>query len=144
MCGSPGYVAPEILLCKGGYDWQCDMWSLGVIAYILLGGYAPFEEDDNSVLIERITSADYEFHDQYWGPISDDAKDLIDKLMTLDPKKRLTASQALKHKWITASDEVLANQDLGVNLTSLQKFTARRKLKAAVKIIIATKRLAVH
>jgi calcium/calmodulin-dependent protein kinase I len=140
MCGTPGYVAPE-LLEKIPYDWQCDMWSLGVVVFILLGGYAPFEEKDQKTLFHKIVKADYEFHDEYWSSISDDAKDLIRSLLTLDPRKRLTASQALEHKWITASDHILAEQDLGVNLTELKKFNAKRKWRAAVKTVVFSHKL---
>jgi calcium/calmodulin-dependent protein kinase I len=140
MCGTPGYVAPE-LLEKIPYDWQCDMWSLGVVVFILLGGYAPFEEPDQRTLFHKIVKADYEFHEEYWTTISDDAKDLIRSLLTLDPRKRLTASQALEHKWIRASDHVLAEQDLGVNLTELKKFNAKRKWRAAVKTVVFSHKL---
>jgi calcium/calmodulin-dependent protein kinase I len=135
MCGTPGYVAPE-LLEKTPYDWQCDMWSLGVVVFILPGGYAPFEEKEQRALFSKIIKADYEFHEEYWTTISNDAKDLIRSLLTLDPRKRLIASQALEHKWITASDHVLADQDLGVNLTNLKKFNAKRKWRAAVKTVV--------
>lgn len=134
MCGTPGYVAPE-LLEKIPYDWQCDMWSLGVMVFILLGGYAPFEEPDQRTLFMKIIKADYEFHEEYWSSISDDAKDFIRCLLTLGPRKRLTASQALEHKWMTASDHVLVEQDLGVNLTNLKNFNAKRKFRAAIKTV---------
>jgi calcium/calmodulin-dependent protein kinase I len=140
MCGTPGYVAPEVLE-KIPYDWQCDMWSLGVVVYILLGGYAPFEEPDQTTLFHKIVKGVYEFHEEYWTTISDDAKDFIRCLLTLDPRKRLTASQALEHKWMTASDHILAEQDLGVNLTELKKFNAKRKWRAAVKTVVFSHKL---
>lgn len=140
MCGTPGYVAPEILE-RSPYDEQCDMWSLGVIVYILLGGYSPFEEQSQEVLFKKIRRGEYTFHEEFWGPVSHDAKDLIRKLLIVDPKKRLTASQALKHKWMIVSGDVLANQDLGANLTELKRFSAKRKFKAAVKTVIATQKL---
>jgi calcium/calmodulin-dependent protein kinase I len=140
MCGTPGYVAPEILE-KTPYDWQCDIWSLGVMVFILLGGYAPFEEKDQKALFYKIVKADYEFHEEYWASVSDDAKDFIRCLLTVHPRKRLTASQALKHKWMTVSDHVLAKQDLGVNLTELKKFNAKRKFRAAVKTVVFSHKL---
>lgn len=140
MCGTPGYVAPEILE-RTPYGTQCDMWSLGVIVYILLGGYSPFEEKCQDLLFEKIRAGDYTFHDEFWGPVSDDAKDLIRSLLTVDPKKRLTAEQALNHKWMAVSDDVLASMDLGANLTVLKRFNAKRKFKAAVKTVIATQKL---
>lgn len=140
QCGTPGYVAPEIL--EGTpYDTQADMWSLGVIAYILLGGYPPFIEKDQRILFRKIRKGDYEFHDEYWGQVSKDAKDLISSLLTVSPKKRLTATQSLRDRWITGDDAQLAAQDLAVNLAEFKKFNAKRKLKAAVKAVIATNKL---
>jgi calcium/calmodulin-dependent protein kinase I len=140
MCGTPGYVAPEILE-RLAYDTQCDMWSLGVIVYILLGGYSPFEEKSQDLLFQKIREGDYTFHEEFWDPVSNDAKDLIRALLTVNPKKRLTAEQALQHKWMTVSDDVLASMDLGANLTELKRFNAKRKFKAAVKTVIATQKL---
>lgn len=140
MCGTPGYVAPEILN-RTPYDTQCDLWGLGVIVYILLGGYSPFEEKSQDLLFEKIRAGDYEFHPEFWDPVSEDAKDFIRSLLTLNPRKRLTAAGALQHKWMTSSDEVLQSMDLGANLNALKKFNAKRKFKAAVKTIIATQKL---
>lgn len=97
-CGTPSYVAPEILLCSG-YDKQIDMWSAGVIMYILLCGYPPFYNDNESVLFESIMSGNFEFHSPYWDHISPQAKDLIMKLLVVDPSKRLSAEEALNHPW---------------------------------------------
>jgi calcium/calmodulin-dependent protein kinase I len=140
MCGTPGYVAPEILE-RNPYNTQCDQWSLGVIVYILLGGYSPFDEKSQDLLFKRIRAGDYTFHPEFWDPVSNDAKDLIRALLTVDPRKRLTAEQALQHTWMTVSDDVLASMDLGANLTELKRFNAKRKFKAAVKTIIATQKL---
>lgn len=140
MCGTPGYVAPEILE-RVPYNTQCDLWSLGVIVYILLGGYSPFEEQSQEVLFRKIRAGSYVFHEEFWGPVSEDAKDLIRCLLNIDPKKRLTATTALQHPWMTMSDDWLANQDLGVNLTELKRFNAKRKFKAAVKTVIATQKM---
>jgi len=136
QCGTPGYVAPEIL--EGvPYGTQSDMWSLGVIAYILLGGYPPFIENNQRELFRKIRRGSFEFHEEYWGSVSKDAKKLISSLLTVDPTKRLTAKQALRNKWITGSDEKLAGKDLGKNLEEFKKFNAKRKFKAAVKGVIA-------
>jgi len=137
QCGTPGYVAPEIL--EGvPYGTQSDMWSLGVISYILLGGYPPFIENNQRELFRKIRRGNYEFHEEYWGSVSPDAKNLISSLLTVDPTKRLTAKQALRSPWITGSDEKLAGYDLGANLEEFKKFNAKRKFKAAVKGVIAT------
>ena len=134
QCGTPGYVAPEIL--EGiAYDTKSDMWSLGVIIYILLGGYPPFIEQNQRELFRKIRKGNYEFHEEYWGSVSADAKDLISCLLTVQPAKRLSADQALKHKWMTQDDSVLAGQDLGTNLSELRKYNAKRKFKAAVNAV---------
>ena len=140
QCGTPGYVAPEILEGRL-YDTQSDMWSLGVIVYILLGGYPPFIEQNQRELFRRIRKGQYEFHPEYWGQVSDDAKALIRSLLTVDPAKRSTAVDAIKNKWIRGDDEELQKYDLGVNLTQFKKFNAKRKFKAAVQTIMVTQKL---
>jgi calcium/calmodulin-dependent protein kinase I len=140
QCGTPGYVAPEIL--EGvAYDTKSDMWSLGVIVYILLGGYPPFIEQNQRELFRKIRKGHYEFHEEYWGSVSADAKDLISCLLTVSPSKRLSADEALRHKWMTQDDSVLAKQDLGTNLSELRKYNAKRKFKAAVNAVILAQKL---
>lgn len=140
QCGTPGYVAPEIL--EGTpYDTQADMWSLGVITYILLGGYPPFIEQNQRELFRKIRRGEYEFHEEYWGQVSEDAKKLIASLLTVDPTRRLTADASLHAKWIQLGDDVLMSQDLGVNLEAFKKFNAKRKFKAAVKTVMAANKL---
>jgi len=135
QCGTPGYVAPEIL--EGiPYDTKSDMWSLGVIVYILLGGYPPFIEQNQRELFRKIRKGQYEFHEEYWGAVSADAKDLISSLLTVSPAKRLSAQEALKHKWMTQDDSVLAGMSLDANLSELRKYNAKRKFKAAVNAVI--------
>ncbi|KAF3855038.1 hypothetical protein F7725_023093 [Dissostichus mawsoni] len=97
-CGTPGYVAPEVLAQKP-YSKAVDCWSIGVIAYILLCGYPPFYDENDSKLFEQILKADYEFDAPYWDDISDSAKDFISSLMEKDPEKRFVCDQALEHPW---------------------------------------------
>jgi len=137
QCGTPGYVAPEILEGQQ-YDTQADMWSLGVIVYILLGGYPPFIEQNQRDLFRKIRKGDYEFHEEYWGQVSEDAKTMISKLLTVNPTKRLSADASLKNQWMTQDDAALAGKDLGANLEKFKAFNAKRKFKAAVKTVIAT------
>ena len=140
QCGTPGYVAPEILEGKA-YDTQADMWSLGVIVYILLGGYPPFIEQNQKELFRKIRKGQYEFHEEYWGQVSKEAKDLISKLLTVVPDKRIDAEVAIRDKWIGASAAMLAGKDLGKNLKEFQRFNAKRKFKAAVKTVVAANKL---
>ena len=131
QCGTPGYVAPEILHGVP-YGTKADMWSLGVIVYILLGGYPPFIEQNQRELFKKIKKGQYEFHVEYWGQISSEAKDLISGLLTVNPDKRLSAEDALQDPWMTGSAEVLAGKDLGVNLDQFKKYNAKRKVRQAV------------
>jgi calcium/calmodulin-dependent protein kinase I len=140
QCGTPGYVAPEILEGKA-YDTQADMWSLGVIVYILLGGYPPFIEQNQRELFRKIRKGQYEFHEEYWGQVSDEAKNLISKLLTVSPSQRYDAQGALSNDWIGADDTKLAAQNLGVGLEQFKKFNAKRKFKAAVKTVVAANKL---
>lgn len=140
QCGTPGYVAPEIL--EGvAYGTKVDDWSIGVITYILLGGYPPFIESNQRQLFKKIRRGDFKFHDEYWGEVSEEAKELISALLTVNPRKRLTSAEALNNSWITCSDEGLAGKDLGTNLSKLKTYNAKRKLKHAVLTLIATNKM---
>jgi calcium/calmodulin-dependent protein kinase I len=101
-CGSPGYVAPEVLECES-YDKLVDMWSVGVILYILLCGYPPFYAESDPELFKKIMACEYEFGEG-WENVSASAKDLIKHLLVKDPKKRYTATQSLNHPWLKGSD----------------------------------------
>ena len=99
QCGTPGYVAPEILRSEP-YGKAVDMWSIGVITYILLGGYPPFHDDNQKALFRKIKKGEFEFHEEYWGGVSDEAKNLITGLLQIDPNNRLTVDDMLKHPWV--------------------------------------------
>ncbi|KNC46360.1 CAMK/CAMK1 protein kinase [Thecamonas trahens ATCC 50062] len=98
-CGTPGYVAPEILK-SSGYSTPVDLWSVGVILYILLCGFPPFYDENLSVLFDQIMSGQFDYPSPYWDHVSDEAKDLIEALLTVNPKTRLTAAEALDHEWL--------------------------------------------
>lgn len=104
MCGSPQYVAPEILQMSDGvanqYSPACDMWSVGIIMFILLSGYSPFDDEVDAVLFQKIKSGKYDADDPVWDTISAEAKDLIARLLVVRPAQRLTADQALAHPWL--------------------------------------------
>jgi calcium/calmodulin-dependent protein kinase I len=136
QCGTPNYVAPEIL--EGTpYGCTCDMWSLGVIVYCLLGGYPPFVENNQRNLFRRIRKGQYEFDPRYWGEVSQDAKDMIAGLLCVNRDDRLTADGILANKWVNLGADELAGKDLGANLEELKKYNAKRKMKAAIKTVMA-------
>lgn len=114
LCGTAQYVAPEVLdLQSAGYDYRADMWSVGVVVYILLGGYAPFEGPVQE-LARAICKGEYYFHDKYWSEISDDAKDMISSLLQTDCTTRLSAEEALRCPWMTVEEELLGVTDLSM------------------------------
>eukprot|EP00752_Nemacystus_decipiens_P004110 g3760.t1 len=140
QCGSPGYVAPEILRALP-YGTSVDMWSVGVIIYTLLGGYPPFHDENQTRLFRRIKAGSFKFHDEYWSNTSLEAKDLIRRLLLVDPSRRMTATQAMEHPWLLTTGQALAHHNLGKNLEQLRIFNATRKLRGAIKAVIAAKKL---
>jgi calcium/calmodulin-dependent protein kinase I len=128
-CGTPGYVAPEVLEGKA-YNEGVDCWALGVITYILLCGFPPFYNDSNAQLYAAIKECKYQFIRPYWDGVSDDAKDLIRNLMCRQ-KQRFSAADVLKHKWIVGDGPHLLQELPSVRI-ELKKFNARRKLKANI------------
>jgi len=130
-CGTPGYVAPEVLFCKG-YDREVDMWSAGVILYILLCGYPPFYSDNEPELFESIMKADYTFHSPYWDHISDEAKDLITHLLVLNPKHRYTAVEALEHPWFKHDRDSSRTPMAPQMRETLKKHNSQRKSQVTV------------
>lgn len=140
QCGTPGYVAPEVL-CNVPYGTKVDVWSLGVITYILIGGYPPFMEQNQKELFKKIKRGNYEFHAEYWGQTSAEVKNLISSLLTVDPRRRLTAQQALEHPWVLGNDDELQTNDLGNNLGKLKRFNAIRKLRHAILTLMATNKI---
>ncbi|CAB1315292.1 unnamed protein product, partial [Coregonus sp. 'balchen'] len=128
-CGTPGYVAPEVLAQKP-YSKAVDCWSIGVISYILLCGYPPFYDENDAKLFEQILKAEYEFDSPYWDDISDSAKDFICHLMEKDFMKRYTADQALQHPWICGDTALDKNIHESVS-AQIKKNFAKSKWKQA-------------
>jgi len=150
MCGTPGYVAPEVIKMgdrnvptseKAPYGLECDMWSVGVIIFVLLGGYPPFDDDNQTVLFQLIARGEFEFHDEFWADISDAAKDMIRRLLCVDAAKRCSAEEALQHPWIALSEEELISRDLKANQIALRRYLQKRKLKRVYNAVIATNRM---
>lgn len=137
-CGTPGYVAPEVLRRKP-YGKAVDCWSIGVIAYILLCGYPPFYHENDAELFQQIMRGDYEFDSPYWDNISDSAKDFIRHLMELDPKKRYTCRQAIDHPWISGGTALKRNIHATVS-KQIQANWAKGKWKRAINAVAAVKR----
>jgi len=112
-CGTPDYVAPEVITADGEYDASVDMWSCGVITYVLLCGFSPFLSLDQTGLFEKIMKAEYDFPDPEWTHISENAKDFIRKLLVKDRQDRYTAQQCLRHPWLNGGEnttgDLLAN-----------------------------------
>ena len=136
-CGTPGYVAPEILQNKGYDSPAVDLWSTGVILYILLCGFPPFYEEELPALFDSIMHARYDFPSPWWDNVSDGAKSLVKKLLELDPKKRLTAEQTMADEWIVNA----ADKELTGAQKQLKKYNASRKLRKAALGIIAQQRM---
>jgi len=147
-CGTPGYIAPEVLMMKG-YNKACDIWSLGVIIYILLCGFPPFYADNDALLFEKIKKGEFQFLRPYWDPISDVAKDLIRKMLTVDWKQRVTAQECLQHPFVKAQAQELNKQQESEqmrkqsleNFQKLKDFNAHRKLKGVFQMAIAVERM---
>ncbi|EKU21977.1 calcium-dependent protein [Nannochloropsis gaditana CCMP526] len=136
-------AAPEILR-REPYGKPVDMWSIGVITFILLAGYAPFYDEDHRRLFNKIKKAKFQFEEDTWENISVEAQDLISGLLCVDPAQRLTPSQALAHPWVMADDELLRAKKLTGTQAALKRFNARRKFRASVhSVIMANKLLAV-
>ncbi|XP_058494590.1 calcium/calmodulin-dependent protein kinase type IV [Solea solea] len=139
VCGTPGYCAPEILR-GNAYGPEVDMWSVGVILYILLCGFEPFfDPRGDQYMYTRILNCDYEFVSPWWDDVSLNAKDLVSKLIVLDPLKRLNVREALQHPWVLGKAARFSHMDTAQR--KLQEFNARRKLKAAMKAVVATSRM---
>lgn len=139
-CGTPGYVAPEVLTGRG-YDKGVDVWSLGVILYILLCGFPPFYNENQAALFEQIKRGSYDFPEPYWSKVSDNAKDLVRKMMTVDPKKRFTIDQCLAHPWIANSGENKSEEIEGL-VQSMKKWNTSRLFRKAAMGVMATNRMA--
>lgn len=103
-CGTLHYVAPEVL-SKNPYTHKCDFWSLGVVLYVLLCGYLPFYHEERAITVRLVRSGKFDFDDEEWADVSDTAKDLIRKLLTLDVNERISGEEILAHPFITEQAE---------------------------------------
>lgn len=133
--GSPGYISPEVIDGRP-YGKPTDMWAAGIILFHMLGGYLPFDAKSQLKLFAKITRGVFQFDPAYWGNVSNEAKDLISRLLTIDQNQRLTAEQALQHPWFDATRESLDQRDLGKNLETMKTFIKNARFRAAVKAVL--------
>ncbi|XP_021335157.1 calcium/calmodulin-dependent protein kinase type II subunit beta isoform X8 [Danio rerio] len=131
FAGTPGYLSPEVLR-KEAYGKPVDIWACGVILYILLVGYPPFWDEDQHKLYQQIKAGAYDFPSPEWDTVTPEAKNLINQMLTINPVKRITAQEALKHPWVCQRSTVASMMHRQETVECLKKFNARRKLKGAI------------
>jgi len=148
VCGTPGYMAPEIFR-KTGHGKPVDIWAMGVITYFLLCGYTPFDRDTQEEEAKAIMRGDYKFEPAaYWANVSDTARDFVKQCLTIDPSRRPTAEQMLKHKWLAditphfvVDPESSTGQPVNLLPHIQRQFDARRTFRRAVHTVTALKRM---
>lgn len=134
--GTPYYVAPEVL--GGKYDMGCDVWSIGVIMYVMLSGYPPFNGRTDEDVLQKVKSGKFNFSSVEWTGVSKEAKDLITTMLIMDRKKRVTAEQALGDHWIRDNKPKEGEVKLGTGLVdNLRQFNQQHKLKKCALNVIA-------
>lgn len=133
--GSSYYVAPEVL--KGEYSFEADVWSVGVIAYILLSGFPPFWGSSDHTIFQRILENDVDFDYEPWHLISPAAKDFVGRLLTKDPAKRMSLVEAMQHPWITEQASVSDAPMSTAIFERLQKFTMQNRVKCMLMTLAA-------
>uniref|UniRef100_A0A8B9VZF6 calcium/calmodulin-dependent protein kinase n=1 Tax=Anas zonorhyncha TaxID=75864 RepID=A0A8B9VZF6_9AVES len=133
FAGTPGYLSPEVLR-KDPYGKPVDIWACGVILYILLVGYPPFWDEDQHKLYQQIKAGAYDFPSPEWDTVTPEAKNLINQMLTINPAKRITADQALKHPWVCQRSTVASMMHRQETVECLRKFNARRKLKVRMLV----------
>ncbi|XP_069124021.1 calcium/calmodulin-dependent protein kinase type II delta chain-like isoform X21 [Argopecten irradians] len=131
FAGTPGYLSPEVLR-KDPYGKPVDIWACGVILYILLVGYPPFWDEDQHRLYAQIKAGAYDYPSPEWDTVTPEAKNLINSMLTVNPAKRINATEALKHPWICQRERVASVVHRQETVDCLKKFNARRKLKGAI------------
>lgn len=137
--GTPYYIAPEVL--RKQYDAKCDLWSCGVILYILLAGYPPFNGPNNRAIMQKVAVGEFAFPKEEWGGISYGAKELVTRLLDKNPATRYTAVEALQHPWIvknTEKDAVIEGVLTTKALENLRTFRAGQKLQQATWVFLVT------
>ncbi|OQS05391.1 calcium/calmodulin dependent protein kinase [Thraustotheca clavata] len=138
VCGSFDYVAPEIISNIGQatavpYDKAVDVWSVGVLTYVILGGYLPFYGNNQESLFRSIRHGEFVFDSPYWDAVTDDAKSIISNMLVVDPKKRATVAQLLNHPWFKV--EHVTKTPLTTAKDELRRVLLKRKFRAVIRIV---------
>ena len=141
LCGSPYYVAPEVI-SRRPYGQEADMWSAGVITYLILGGIVPFGGSTLAEIFRKVALGEFKFGPpEVWDMVTPEARDLIKRLLQLNPTERLSAEQALESQWFRMDDRLLARRDLTRVRKSLKSFDARMKFRGVVLMVQGAQRL---
>ncbi|CAN0053337.1 unnamed protein product [Ascophyllum nodosum] len=138
--GTAPYMAPE-LIDGDPYGTAVDMWSAGVIIFNMLSGCYPFMDNNEFRLYAKIKKGNASYNHACWRVVSEDALSIVRGLLTVDPEQRLTARQAIQHPWLATSGQILSKNDLSFTLPRLSAFNAKRKLRAAINMVILAQRL---
>ncbi|XP_034457096.1 death-associated protein kinase 2 isoform X1 [Hippoglossus hippoglossus] len=140
--GTPQYIAPEVINNEP-LGMAADMWSIGVITYILLSGLSPFQSETDEDTLKNIIAMKYEFFSQYFSTTSSMAKDFIQKLLMNNPNDRMTAEECLLHPWIKPiTRKQVANRNRSsINMKNFKKFNAKRKWKMSYNMVLMCNRL---
>merc|ERR1711871_556352 len=139
-CGTPDYVAPEVITKPYvGYGTEVDIWSMGVIMYILVCGYPPFYGDEQSEILSMVKDGMIDFPQEEWGTVSKECMDLIKKMCNKDSARRPTCEDLMQEPWLTGGASVEALEGA---TKRLKKWNAKRKFKAAIRGLVVGQRLA--
>ncbi|KAM8920665.1 death-associated protein kinase 2-like [Pelodytes ibericus] len=142
LCGTPQYIAPEVINYEP-LGPPTDMWSIGVITYILLSGLSPFQGETDAETLSNVVAGNYEFDDRYFRETSEMAKEFIQQLLVKEPRERMTAVECLIHPWIKplTRKQVMNRSRSSINMKNFKKFNARRKWKLSYNMVSACNRL---
>ncbi|TNN44311.1 Myosin light chain kinase, smooth muscle [Liparis tanakae] len=141
MHGTPEFVAPEVINYEPVF-FTTDMWSIGVVCYILLSGESPFQGNTDAETLALVTAAQWEFDEESFDEITDEAKDFISSLLSKDTRRRMSSEEALEHPWMAFESGGLATTR-SLSKEKMKRFLARQKWKKAGKALLALKRMAV-